>query len=327
MGVPLSTAGVQAPLLAFVPDDDVFPFESLGHFAQKSRWWAEQDRHLGIEIVDSAGQRWLVSGLGRPEAPRKRWWQFGAPAVPLPEVEVEAGGAEAFAVTRQRVDDQASRIFAEGDQALADIRAAAAMDELTAASLQITIRAQGLRILAGGHAIPVVPPARVAHRAIILLAFIRMALGASRRDAIEWLDEDFVSDALSSTEAQLLATRQWSDEQRQEVGWHAEALVALLWALDLTDMPQAGEALDLGAIADKVPPFAEAGCLDFVKSATLRPAVEIAARAEQYWEGLREADKADAGEASDDIVNIYMANELRATALTWIVNPDRIAWR
>lgn len=327
MGVPLSVAGVQAPLLAFVPDDDVFPFESLGHLAEKSRWWAEQERHLGIEIVDSAEQRWVVSGLGREEFATRRWWQFARAAEPLPEIEVEACGAETFAATRRRVDDQASRIFPEGDEALVAIRAAATMAELTAASLQITIRAQGLRILAGDQSVPLVAPIFVARRAIILLAFIRMALGASRRDAMGRVDEELLFDAVSSREAELLATHRWSDEQRQETGWHIEALVALLWALDLTDMPPAGEALDFEAIADKVPPFAETGWVDFMKHATLRPALELAARAEQYWAGLDEADQAYATDASDDNANVYLANELRATALTWIVNPDRIAWR
>jgi len=319
-------AGVQAPLLAFVPDDDVFPFESLGHLARKSRWWAGQDRHLGIEIVDSAGRRWIVSGLCRGEPAKPRWWQFARSAEPLPEVEVEACGPETFAVTHQRVDDQASRIFPEGDHALADIRAAAAMAELSRACFEITMRAQGLRILAGRSDIPIRSSSAVAQRAVILFAVISVALKMDRMKVVEWLNANDLIGAISPSEADLFGSRRWTDEQRADALWSTESLVALLWALKLADMPSGDDFADVDVIAENVPPGAALPLSSFLASAQLRSAEELASMAEECRRQSRKAAEEAADQGSEDRENVADAAWRRHGAIQWILNPDRLEW-
>lgn len=325
-GVPMTQAGIQPPLLAFVPDDDVFPFESVGHLFGKSAWWVDHDRHVGVEIVDSAGQRWVISGLVHAEPPKRRWWQSGRSPEPEWEIELQPLDAESFVETRRRVELQASRIFDERDGALAAIRAAPTMADLSHACFEITLRAQARRILAGDQNVPLRPPAEVARRAIILLAFVRMALGASRREAMSWAGDDRLFAAVSPTEAELLAARRWSDQQRLDAGWNIEALAALLWALDMMDMPPAGETLDFMSIAELVPPYSRTGWEDFMEHATLRPGAELAATAEQLWVRSRAAEEALASDWSDETANVAKASHLRCGALTWVLNPDRLSW-
>lgn len=324
-GVPMTQAGLRAPLLAFPTDDDVFPFEDVGHLIRKSGWLVSEDRHVGVEIVDSAERRWVISGLVQGEPEKRRWWQFGRASEPQWEIEIEPRDPEPFAVTRQRVADQASRIFAEGDDALADIRAAATMADLSRACFEITLRAQGLRILAGDQAVPLRTPLDVARRAIILFAFVRLALGIDRRAAITGMDEALLA-AVSPSEAALLAERRWTEEQLGEAGWNIEGLVALLWALDLADMPAAGELIDAEAIGEIVPPTADTSCQSFLQAATLRPAMEIAAAAERFWAETRSAADDYAAEGPERAANIARSSYLRYGALIWVLNPGRLNW-
>ena len=324
-GVLLTQAGVQAPLLAFVPDDDVFPFETFVHLLAKARWWVGQDRHVGIEIVDRTGSRWVMSRLTETEGPRRKWWQFGVPAGPRLDIEVEPRDPEPFAETRGRVDRLASGIFPPGDDALDAIRAATGMGELSEACFEITVRAQGLRILAGDSGIAVRPAADVARRVIILFAFVRMAMGVARRTAVGGMDES-LTEAISPAENALLASRRWTEEQVGDAGWNIESLVVLMWALNLFELPLAGELIDFEAIEAIVPPTADADWRSFVSGGMLRPAAEIAGKAEAYWRDINNAAGDHAADGPERAANIARSSYLRFVALTWVLNPNRLAW-
>ncbi len=325
-GVPITQAGLQAPLLAFVPDDDVFPFENLGHLLGKSIWWVDQNRHVGVEIVDSAERRWAISGLVQAEPPKRRWWQFGRSPEPEWEIEVQALDAESFVETRRRVELQANQIFDESDDALAAIRTAATMADLSRACFEITMRAQGLRILAGRSDIPIRSSSTVAQRAVVLFAVISVALKMDRMKVVEWLNTNDLIGAISPSDADLLGSRRWTDEQRADALWSIESLVALLWALKLADMPSGDDFADIDVIAEIVPPGAALPLHSFLASAQLRSGEELASMAEECRRQSRSAAEEAAGQGSEDRENAADAAWRRCGAIQWILNPDRLEW-
>jgi len=212
--VPMTQAGIEAPVLVFPSDDDVFPFEGVGHLFAKTGWWYSENCHLDLEVVDNGGRRWVVTGTMAALPEKRRWWQLRRPAEPgKKEIAVRPLEPQGFDETRARVEEQAVRLFDEGDAALTEIRAARSMAELSSACYQITVRAQGRRILAGDTTVPVRTAREVADRVLVLFALCRLAFGADRMEVMEWLDENDLIETLTPGEAPLLTTRRLSDEQ------------------------------------------------------------------------------------------------------------------
>lgn len=325
--VPMSQAGLEPPFLAFPTDDDPFPFAGVGLLIGKLGWWADQDRHVGVEIVDSAEKRWVVSGLVEVAPAKRRWWGLGKPSAPEWDIEVRPLDSEPFEATRQRVELQASRIFEGGDDALAQIRSANSLADLGEACLHhITIRAQGCRILAGDLAIPIRPPADVARRALILFALVRISLKADRIKTMEWLSDKGLIEAITPAEPPLFTSLRLSDEQRSEAGWNVEGLAALSWALGYMDMPAPGEFADISAIADIMPPSADVDVERFVSNAALRPPRALAQMAEACREAMLRAEQAYRETPSSECANAAEAAGRRYMAIQWITNPDRLEW-
>ncbi len=327
MRVAMTQAGLKAPLLAFVPDDDVYPFENVGHLFNKAGWWVGKDRHLGIEIVDSAGQRWVISGLVEVEAPKRRWWQFGRSPQPQWEIEVQPFDTESFTETRRRVVDQASRIFDQNDEALAAIRVSTTMADLSQACFQITARAQSCRILAGDSSVLIRSTDDVAERALILFALVRISFKADRLKIMEWLQKSDLINAISPDEPPLFTSLRLSDQQRAEAGWNVEELSALLWALGLADMPPHDDHPDLSLITHIVPPAADIAVDEFKANSRLRPPLELARMAETCRLQLGDAEKEHEAVPSDDNANLVDALYRRHSAIQWVLNPERLEWR
>ncbi|WP_347269655.1 DUF4272 domain-containing protein [Rhizorhabdus histidinilytica] len=327
-GVFMTRADLTLPVLGFPQDGDVMPFEDRELLLGKTGWLASRARHLGLEIVDSAERRWVVSGLVPGEPPRKKWWRFGRADSERAGLEVELHEIERedFIATRARVEVEARDIFEEGDEALAAIRAASTMAELSKACFEITVRGQGCRILSGDPGIPIRPASEVASRALLLFAIVRLALGVERSKIVEWLQEQNLLVAMSPEEAELFTTRRVTEQQRTAAGWELERLIALLWALGLADMSPAGEDPDLSTVVEIVPPAGDMS-IDRFLAAELKPARDIAAMAERYRNLSREAGERYAGDPSDKNLNEAEIAERRYVALQWIINPDRISWR
>lgn len=325
-GVFMTRADLTLPVLGFPQDGDVMPFEERELLFRKTGWLARHDRHLGLEIVDSAERRWVVSGLVPGEPPRKIWWRFGrAGQQAASEIELREIEREDFAVTRGRVEAEARAIFEEGDEALVAIRAATTMAELSKACFEITVRGQGCRILSGDRGIPIRPASEVASRALLLFAVVRLALGVDRSKIVEWLGEQNLLGTMSPEEAEFFATRRVTEQQRTAAGWELERLIALLWALGLVDMSPAGEDPDLSTVVEIVPPAGDMS-IDRFLAAELKPARDIAAMAERYRNLLREAEEKCARNPSEENLNAAEIAERRYIAMQWIVNPDRISW-
>jgi len=325
--VPMTQAGIAAPVLVFPSDDDVFPFEGVDQLFAKTGWWHSENRHLDLEVVDNGGRRWIVTGTmaGLPE--KRRWWQLRRPAGAGREIAVRPLEPEGFDETRARVEGQAARLFDEGDATLTEIRAARSMAELSSACYQITVRAQGRRILAGDATVPVRTAREVADRVLVLFALCRLAFGADRREVMEWLDENDLIEALTPGEAPLLTTRHLSDEQRAEAGWNIEEQSALLWAVGFADMPSPAEHPDMSTLAALLGPNAALGVAQFRAACRLRPLLELAEMAETCGRDLGDAERRDEAAPSDNSAMTAEALTRRYGAIQWILNPARLEWR
>jgi len=198
-GIAMAQAGIGAPVLVFPKDDDVFPFEDLNQMSAKIVWWFSEDRHLDLEIVDNGGRRWIVTGTMYAEPAKRRWWQLRAAAQPDLDIELRALEPQPFDAIRQRVEDQAVRLFDECDEALMAIRSAGSMAELAAACFEITARAQGRRIIAGDMTVPVRPEAVIARQAIVQFAAVMALWGEPRTKITLWLKEYDLLSALTAS--------------------------------------------------------------------------------------------------------------------------------
>jgi len=326
VGIPMIKAGLRAPVLAFLPDDDIFPFEDLGLLFGKAGWLARQDRHVGVELVNSDEQRWIISRLVQAEPAKRPWWQLGRTVEPAWEIEVEPLEPQSFAETRARVERQASLIFEAGDEALLAIGEAGTMADLCKACFEITVWAQGCRILAGDDTIAIRSATDVADRALILFALVRISVDTPRLKTMEWLDGHGLIEAMAPSQPPLFRAFRLSDQQRAEAGWYIENLSALLWALGFADMPPPDDYPDLSTIVDIVPPSADIGVDAFKAMSGLRPPYELARMAALCRTQLREAERSFEVAPSDAGQDRCEALFRRGSTLQWILNPERLEW-
>lgn len=331
MTVGLMDADLRFPVLGFPVDGDPMPFQAIGLLRGKTGWLSERGRHLGLEIVDSAGRSWTVTGVvERTPAPRK-WWQFGrakdddAPA----EVMLTPGPVRSFDDTRARILAFADSLFDANDDDVLAARSAETMEALASAAFPLLVRAQGRRLLRGDGPVAVRSQAEVATRALVLSAVVLAVHGADRAPLLDWIIEEQFAD-ISPSELDLLTVDNLPDEQRFGSAIEIERLAALLWALGLYDLPVSQEPTeieaDLPAIVSMMPPGGNRTAEE-IRASTLRPAEEIAALAERQTELMRAADRMLAQNKDDEgqALVAYVA-EGRSIALQWIINPDRIDW-
>ncbi len=130
-------ADLRFPVLGFPVDGDPMPFQAIGLLRGKTGWMSERGRHLGLEIVDSAGRSWTVTGVVERAPAARRWWQFGrakdddAPA----EVMLTPGPVRSFDDTRARILAFADSLFEANDD---NVLAARPAEEIAALAEQQT---------------------------------------------------------------------------------------------------------------------------------------------------------------------------------------------
>lgn len=145
--------------------------------------------------------------------------------------------------------------------------------------------------------------AAVLHRWLLeqALASEDLNLDEAQESAFElsrWVDTERLNRELSPVEAAWLGTEPggWSDEDRVQASWAAEALGMLLWALRAAEPPAADAPADLPALLERLPLLATIG--GFVSGAKLRPAAELSAQRE-LWEQWRFRARAEVAARND----------------------------
>ncbi len=315
-------ARLQFPGIGFRKDGDIITFDSIQNLTAIADRLESEAAHVGIDIVDSAERRWCIAGIHRGEpTPGRRWWQFWRDAARPVEIDVELEEIEpiGLAAARERIVAHAAALFDTDDPALTRIRAATTMEELSDACVMAVVRTPNRRILRGDQDVKIGTTVEVARRAMILFAAVRISQKVDSLNILTWLDKHDLINAMSPDEAELFGTLRPSEELRAKAGWNIEGLTALLWALDRVDMPNIDEfADDISPMIDIIPPTAKISVREFMASAALRPARDIALMAETYWTRLSEAR--DAGESAHE------AAYRRHAALQWILNPQDMGW-
>jgi hypothetical protein len=126
----------------------------------------------------------------------------------------------------------------------------------------------------------------VAERCLALIAVVGRSLGTPREQTLQWLEKHELLSYLSDAERAYLLDEAPSQQTIVNFSWRAEALAALLWALEgITEFEPLNVQVDLGSVAM----FRAAGHDPeaFLSAARLRPR-EILEEAEsdlyhQHW--------------------------------------------
>ena len=119
-------------------------------------------------------------------------------------------------------------------------------------------------------------PEEVARRALALNAVVALGFGVDRGKVLQWLTDNDLWHDLSPRENGFVDTVVPSKQQLIDAAWQCECLFVLLWALGLiAEMPPADVQCDTGGIQGVIPPFADIGVGDFIRSARLRDEADL----------------------------------------------------
>ena len=165
----------------------------------------------------------------------------------------------------------------------------------------------------------------IARRALTLFGVVAVALGADRGEIISWLKENGLFEELSPREARFVDDPTPSKQQVVDASWYSERLVVLLWALDLVSMPLADEQCDTGLFQKILPPYAEIGESDFIKSAKLRNEEELIDMADRILDQHWEARDAKIHDREPRGVDLGIIQE-RHHAISWVIGYDGLPW-
>ena len=167
----------------------------------------------------------------------------------------------------------------------------------------------------------------IARRALVLFAVVALALGAPRKDIIDWLQTEGLWNELSPMELQYVSTSAPTDRDTLNMSWRSEALIVLLWELGLVDkLPAANEQCDASIFQGTLPPFTRVSVAEFTKSATRRPDDDLIGLADDlvtlHWTAR---DAKIHSRAPPPEIDIEIIQE-RHHAINWSIGYDGAPW-
>ena len=159
---------------------------------------------------------------------------------------------------------------------------------------------------------------QVAERCLGLIAVVGRSLGAPLDETNEWVARHNISPFLSEAERAYLADVAPQQQTVVDFSWRAEALAALLWALEcIGSLEPLNVQVDLGAIAmfDRATKDPQG----FLAAARLRPAEVLEeAEADLYHHHWRVRDAQLFGKPTPSELDSGIVYE-RRYALSWLV--------
>lgn len=170
-------------------------------------------------------------------------------------------------------------------------------------------------------------PQEIARRALALFGVWGIAIGASRDDVLEWLEDNDLREALSPDELKFVDSQHPSSELKNDFSWHAERLIVLLWALNLVEsLPDAGKKCDTSVFERCLPPFSDQSEAEFISNAVTRSEDELWDEAKRtlnlHWQA-RDAELHD--REPKDSVDIDVVQE-RHHAINWVTGYCGLDW-
>lgn len=170
-------------------------------------------------------------------------------------------------------------------------------------------------------------PQGVARRSLALFGVWGLTIGVPREQVLAWLDESGLHAELTPNERTFIANPRPAPKQLIDVGWHAERLIVLLWALGLVDnLPAADEKCDVRIFRDRLPPFTDESVEKFVQEARLRSDDQLSRESDRIYDLHCEAvDARRHGRLSRERVDIHVIHQ-RHHAISWIMGYRGQDW-
>lgn len=174
----------------------------------------------------------------------------------------------------------------------------------------------------GGNVDDVVQtPSVVAQRTLCIFAMTALAFGAEKSDIEQWLDAENLLNSLTPRESQfLLDFPNVSEKTIIEMTWQVEALVVLIWALQLVDsLPPKTQQVDTAILTSLLPPFSDVSVSEFITHARLRNEQEL------FKMAVYLQDQHGRARTQHSIEIIEVLQE-RHRAINWIVGYCQQSW-
>lgn len=166
----------------------------------------------------------------------------------------------------------------------------------------------------------------VARRALALFGAVAVAFGADREQITGWLHDNELWRELTPAEVEFMESASPSEKQTINASWYSERLVVLVWALRLTEMPDADQQCDTSIFVDQLPPYAEVKAAEFINAATLRPQAELleqrGAILDLHWIAR---DASIRNREDPPGVDLGIIQE-RHHAINWLVGYEGLDW-
>jgi hypothetical protein len=167
----------------------------------------------------------------------------------------------------------------------------------------------------------------VAKRTLALFSIVGVALGADRREVVQWLLDNELWSALAPSEVGFLDSPSPSLKQVVDATWLSERLVVLAWALGhVSELPDGDEQCDPSIFQESLPPFSGSDVREFIAGSAVRPKAELIVIADEILNLHWEARDAKINSRKPRMpVNLEIIQE-RHHAINWIIGYDGLPW-
>ncbi|OYT90143.1 MAG: hypothetical protein CFE43_19710 [Burkholderiales bacterium PBB3] len=166
----------------------------------------------------------------------------------------------------------------------------------------------------------------IARRALVLFSVISIAFGDDKQKLIAWLHAEALWAELSPAELEFVTSETPSERQAVNASWRSEALLLLLWALDLVQViPAASEICEPSLFQELLPPHATVSVKDFIASARRRSDEALLDMADKVLNLHWEARNASINGRECPEVHIGIIQE-RHHGINWVIGYGGSPW-
>lgn len=182
------------------------------------------------------------------------------------------------------------------------------------------------------HHVDVVPEDEVrsaqaiAKRALVLMCVVALALGDDKPKLVEWLRTSDLWGELSPGELDFITADEPSERQIINASWRSEALLILLWALDLVpNIPAATEFCVPAAFKALLPPYVQESAKLFIEAAHRRSDESLWGMADELLDLHWTARDARINGQDCPAVDIGIIQE-RHHGINWVIGYGGAPW-
>jgi hypothetical protein len=176
------------------------------------------------------------------------------------------------------------------------------------------------------HTTTLQDPQAVAQRLLVLAAVSGVAFGLDRAEIVAWLENESLWPAVSPEEAGFLKSLDAPPKDSIAFSWQVEAVHILGWALRLRENLEPPTAeVSVGDILEQIPGPGDS-VAEFVESCVLRPAAEIQATADEYFDIHARCRASQLQEQPERHGHNIEVVQERHRALNWLIRYEDAEW-